>query len=273
MPQHRSRPLLEALLAGLPLAVLTAPVLYLAGVPFYFLIRGVFLAFTVGFAFELLSSRLTWARTSGGVITILLLAASVAVWSDWARFVQGQQHPQTDGVQATGSIPAAGRGPGATGPGTVRTGADGGPGGIRAVSEPRPTDGGRATGEPAGPGGAGPTRATAPATTAPTEPGAPPPGPPATLAPAAPAPTTPAPGVPASLTLHNTLDGVVHVRLQGPGADRRVVRIESGARAEIRLGRADPDRARVTWQHRDVEYWVSWRAAIAGGGVFVIRLD
>jgi hypothetical protein len=198
--RSRASPLRDALLSGLPLALLLGAVLLLAGVPVALAAQGAAVAFGVGCALELLNARAGWAKSLGGVVTVALGLYVAVSWTDWSQFLTGE--PETaQAKQALRIVAPTGSAPVGAPAGYMSEA--GRPGGAAVRAPTRAEIGGAgATGRAPAEGSAGQTGA---ATAGGREPAAEPRA----------APT------PAMLVVRNDTAEEVEVWLQRPGAHSR----------------------------------------------------
>lgn len=298
------KPLLHAFLAGLPLALVVAPLFFIAGAAPRLVMVGAALAFGIGAAFELLSTHEFWAKVLGGVVTVAVVWGVSGSWAAMSRLAVGpepdQEVPAGSRVEATGqraapvrplrgttgaerqrtdrsSTAEAGYGPEPRSTGDAGTAAA-----TRSTTGARPTEGASSpTGDAPSATGARPAGVTASTgiRTAAAEPdgGVTAPSTAASPLPATPEPTTQAEdqadGLPTTLRVRNAHDVSVEVRVVAPGVEDAILRLDAGGEAQLGIGSADPSRARITWHHDGGSGSIAWTAAVRSGAVFVLPGD
>lgn len=284
------KPLLHAFLAGLPLALVVAPLFYVAGAAPRLIVIGAALAFGIGAAFELLSTNAFWAKALGGIVTVTVVWGVSGSWPEMSRLAVGAE-PDRD--PATGSrVEARGarlpirplRGTlrqrqtdrpstaeTAYSRGSTSTEGAGSETATRSIGGVRATDDAQPRREPRNAGATGSVETRAAAEPRDRDPGL------ASAAeplPLAPEPATEADqqtdGVPTSLRVRNGLDVPVEVAVVGPGLRGAPLRLEAGDEAQIDIGSADPSRARISWRHGGSAGSIAWSAAASAGAVFVL---
>jgi hypothetical protein len=260
MKNTRASPLKDALLAGLPLAVVLGPVLLIAGVPAVLVIQGMAVAFGVGAATELLTARATWAKATGGALVVAVALFIARSWGGWSERLLGGEEAQSASVPAPRSLgvpPASGA---ALPEYTGATGAGGG-GVVRAPS--RAVDQGRGAPFPPAPAESRQPRSVMVQPETSPQPGS---------ADASRPPEARSPSA-AVLVVRNESSDTVHVWLRAPGSDEPARVLGPGQDAELAISPGDVDRTRIAWQRGSVTRSISWAAAAAGGAVFRISSD
>jgi hypothetical protein len=243
MTHRKKQPLIEAVLAGLPMALLVALVLYLTGVQGRLLLTGVLIALGIGAAFELLSARPLWARLTGGIMALAVIGAIAMSWGDWRGLYTAWDEERTAETTRKGF-----RVPWSSGPTTA---------------PPAPRDGRSGS-------GAGATASQPVSSTTTRAPAGAQPGPAATPdAVAGPPPD----GALTTLTVRNELDTPVEVTLRRSLLNRSTWTLAAGEELELRLGDVDPARARVAWRNGDVSGSASWADLAARGPDIPIRRE
>lgn len=286
------RPLLHAFLAGLPLALVVAPLFYVAGAAPRLILVGAALAFGIGAAFELLSTNAFWARGLGGIVTVAVAFGVAGSWADMSRLALGVEPDQDPGtgsrVEARGARVPIQPLRGTTGAQRQRTDGTrspeagysqkpGAPGGARSATGTRSTGSVGSTERAPSRGDPGSTGATGSVDTpAAAEPQR---GEPSLASAVEPLPLGPEPatnadqqtdGVPTTLRIRNGLDVPVEVTVVRPGLDGATLRLEPGDEAQVDIGAADPSRARISWRYDGSAGSVAWSTATRSGAVFVL---
>lgn len=279
------KPLLHAFLAGLPLALVVAPLFYVAGAAPRLIAIGAALAFGIGAAFELLSTSAFWARALGGIVTVAVVWGVSGSWADMSRLALGAEADQDPGtgsrVEARGTrVPV--RPLRATAGQRQRTESSTIEPGSR--EQPESTTGRTRSGAVTRSTEAAPATDNAPSRE-PTDsrPAAEAPSRDPDLAsaveplPLAPEPETKADqqidAVPTSLRVRNGLGVPVEVAVVGPGLEGTTLRLEPGDDAQVDIGAADPSRARISWRYDGRAGSVTWSAATRSGPIFVLSGD